>query len=328
MIFKSKLESPATIPDLIYKTDTEGYYFTNQFYMHESIFVQGKQTYVHLYKFNISSPYNDDLIKRRYKKIGNIDYVNSIVSYVTNCNLYRETTLCLNGIFENIIITEKDGKYYRVSGYSDEICSELSLATAEDLAKIKEEETILIEEDEISTVIKYKDRSNFIYFQLIEELTSDTTLTGEGLYNDGVKELFAVYKSQIIRITFLNSSRYILYVDNITNSIPERKTLNYTIKFDFEAEKMDEAEKAVDCQKTSTLDVCKDEKSVRVAYSETKIESPYSTYNRTKNFTGLPMEICQKYKERLPNLYELCSTINGVSYSLISSIIVSLLLLI
>lgn len=121
---------------------------------------------------------------------------------------------------------------------------------------------------------------------------------------------------------------YQVAVENVNNTLSERKTQYYLSKYEFGEIKQGSFEMIFDCQKNPTDSICQDNNDWRVAYSEDKIETGNVSYNRTKSLNSLPMEMCQKYRERLPNLYELCSTINGVNYSLISSIIVLLILLI
>lgn len=132
--------------------------------MQEYLYGDVDDRFFYLFKFNITTTSSQE-VKRWYRKIGNANFDKEGLSYVVNCNFNIDPDLCTLGLFETVIITEKDGKYYLVSDSIPTTCSELSLQTAEDLSKMKEVETILTEEDEYSPSIKYSDRCNFFIFK-------------------------------------------------------------------------------------------------------------------------------------------------------------------
>lgn len=157
------------------------------------------------------------------------------------------------------------------------------------------------------------------------ELTSEMSIIGENNEDDGIQYL-AVYQSQIFFIYYFNSSIYSISVNNITGSIPIRKTLDYTVKSDFTVS-VDFEEELLDCTKTPDDENC-GKWNVLFAHSETvfgSLDGRAAALKKAKDIKKLPLEICEKYKGRLPNLKTLCNVINGVKYSLLSTIIVILL---
>lgn len=156
------------------------------------------------------------------------------------------------------------------------------------------------------------------------DFTEGSTVIGERYDVDDVLELVAVYKSQIISLSYVDNKTYSIYVYNISKTVQQRKTYNFTSNPDY-LTIVETTPAVADCIVTPSVSACL--KSIdRFAYSNSKVGFRKTGYNRTNNIKKFPLEVIEKYKARLPSLYELSTTVNGISYNLLSIIIVVLLL--
>lgn len=153
-------------------------------------------------------------------------------------------------------------------------------------------------------------------------------IIGEGISNSlGQKTYLAVTDSQIFIVIYENTNKYTISVLNVKESAAERKTLNYTAILDYKVDVDSAKQETIDCEKGPKEGNCTTKNGIRLARSESKIGYLGIALNKTGTFRSLPMEICKKHILRIPTLFKLC-LLDGISYSIVSTIAVIVLLLI
>lgn len=154
------------------------------------------------------------------------------------------------------------------------------------------------------------------------ELNNDTELIGERFVGDGVTEAILVTKFQYFNIIYTKRS-YFISVSNITETVSERKSISYTYKIVFTA---NQDKVTLDCVESPIAEECVKKNNYILVHNETIVGVLDSaSFNKMKNIKNLPAEICEKFKMKIPNL---CSITDGIRYSMLSSLIIILLLLI
>lgn len=126
-------------------------------------------------------------------------------------------------------------------------------------------------------------------------------------------------------INYINSSNYKIYVDTVTDRKENKnnKITTYTTKLNYFFDVSDNT--TDDCIAEPDIPDCETEQLVEVLLSETYVFIK-GRYNKTEELPDFPMFLCDKHKDRIPEIATLCRS--RVSYRILSLVVMIVLLLI